>query len=151
IHTFGDLIVATSSPIDTTPASTLETLRPASAKTQVAFRFTCDLLLTASAVVWWRVLRARRRHGLKLGTSVLFGLGIMLATVGFIAAPYRIVFHNEMPRVEFGGQRCYVIGEADARTLLFCPDVAPPRNRVVASNDARIHRSDRTESIFTPR
>lgn len=55
-------------------------------------------------------------------------------------------------RVEFRGQRCYIIGEDKiaARSLLYCPESAPPRNVIVDTQDPAIHPSGAIESIFTP-
>ena len=80
-------------------------------------------------------------------------IGIALIAVAVLAlqVPYRILRHNAFPRVSFADERCYVIGERERESLLFCPDGEVPRNKVVAADDPRLERTTQVENIFTPR
>jgi hypothetical protein len=72
---------------------------------------------------------------------------LMTVLVVIWAASYRIIWHNEMPRAQFAGERCYITGETDTQVLLHCPDVPPPRNRVISSTDERLLRSQKVLTI----
>ena len=63
--------------------------------------------------------------------------------------PYRTLFQNEFERIGFGGERCYVTGEQQSNLLIYCPETAPPRNRIVSVDDPRIEREHIIENIFT--
>jgi len=76
----------------------------------------------------------------------------MLLVVTLLAAelPYRLVWKNNFERIGVAGERCYAIGETDRQLLAFCPDVQPPRNRIVARDSPGVQRSGVFESIYTP-
>jgi hypothetical protein len=74
----------------------------------------------------------------------------VLALLLIRALPYRIVYQNRFPRVDLGDERCYEIGERRGELLLHCPDVRPPRNRVVTDSDPQLNRRGVVESVFTP-
>jgi hypothetical protein len=76
---------------------------------------------------------------------MVFAVAVILNTL-----PHRLIRDNVHERVQFGGNRCYVTGSNPDQFLLFCPDLPPPRNRVVARNDSGLMRSGIRESIFTP-
>ena len=85
------------------------------------------------------------------------GGGALTALVAIIVlllllneAPYRILFKNAAPRVVFESMRCYVTGEDHERLLLYCPDSAAPRTRVVTRSDPTLRWTGIVESIFTP-
>ena len=55
----------------------------------------------------------------------------------------------EFRAAEWQGNDCYITGENSGDILLFCPDLAPPRNRVVQKPTDTVRRLDRIESIFS--
>jgi hypothetical protein len=83
--------------------------------------------------------------------SVLSGFAVLAASVLLLELPYRTIWQNEFPRVNLVSARCYVIGERATDWLLHCPELTPPRNRVVARTDPALERLGKVESIFTPR
>ncbi len=98
-----------------------------------------------------RIIRIRARQAAPQGGGAL-GVVVMLLLVTLLAAewPYRFVWKNSFERITVGDTRCYAIGESNRQLLAFCPDVRPPRNRIIASDSANLRRSGVFESIFTP-
>jgi hypothetical protein len=63
---------------------------------------------------------------------------------------FRILYRNQAPPVQFGAERCYVLGEANDELLIYCPDRQPPRNQVVSRTSSSLHLlALPPESIFT--
>ena len=61
--------------------------------------------------------------------------------------PYRLINDNdEFPVVQWGAQRCYVLGERADNSLLFCPGMSP-RNRIVPKSEP-LTPSHSGESLF---
>jgi len=67
-----------------------------------------------------------------------------------IVVPYRVAVYNGFERIDFGGARCYQVGETADRLLLHCPDLHPPRNRIVQRGDPALRHTGIVESVFTP-
>jgi len=118
--------------------------------TRMLYGLSVDALVLCAGVSWIALIRARRRSGLpRFDASAAAGTGLLaLAFLALWAVPYRITWFNEFPRVQYGGDRCYAVGQRAETLLLHCPDVAPPRNRQVRSSE--VERLDVVESIFTP-
>jgi hypothetical protein len=49
----------------------------------------------------------------------------------------------------WSGESCYVLGERQAHLLLFCPEAATPRNRIVRADDPNLKRLGIIKDIFT--
>jgi hypothetical protein len=100
----------------------------------------------------WRVVQLRRRVSVPQRTggnaaAALAAVFVLLLLMHEL--PYRIVSRNRMERVQYNGERCYIIGRSQSEWLLFCPAVAPPRNRIVTHTDPSLRRTGAVESIFT--
>jgi hypothetical protein len=144
---FRDMLEAWSNFADTMPASALAALGDGTR--QLAFRFDASLLVVVLGFLLVHVLRVRSRQRTTRGRSTLFACSAVLAAAVLLNdAPYRLIHDTTGERATVSGQRCYVIGESAARVLLFCPDLPPPRNRIVAQNDAALLRLGIRESIF---
>jgi hypothetical protein len=89
------------------------------------------------------------------GQSLHWGmwLGGALATciaVACLHLPYRLlIYRNYFEVVQWNGARCSIIGENDASYLLFCPDVDPPRNRIVERKDQGLRFVGAQERLFS--
>ena len=70
----------------------------------------------------------RRRAGDGRDAAGRDGRGGRNCRIGFI-------WKNNFERINVGQDRCYAIGEAAAELLAFCPDVPPPRTRIVGRDD----------------
>ena len=144
---FRDLLTAWSNFADTMPASDLAAL--ASGDRQLAFRFDGSLLIVLLGFLLVHVLRQRSRQKITRGRSTVFACSAVLAAAVVLNdAPYRLINDTAGERAALNGHRCYVIGESAARVLLFCPDLPPPRNRIVAMNDPALQLLGVRESIF---
>jgi hypothetical protein len=126
-------------------------LRPHHLEDAGLYRAVMTVLILFFTVSALRIVRIRSRQAVRQGGGAL-AVVMVLLTVTLLAAewPYRYVWKNSFERITVAGARCYAIGEADHRLLAFCPDVRPPRNRIVASDSADVRRSGVFESIFTP-
>ena len=152
---FNGLLLAWGTTISTGPTDggRLWPLRPDNETERILYRAALTVLLLVFSAGLVRVIQLRRRLGTRRGAGSLAALaGVVVALLLLTEVPYRIFFKSTAPRVEFRGKRCYVIGEdtRGARSLLYCPESAPPRNIIVDTNDPAIHPSGVIESIFTP-
>jgi serine/threonine-protein kinase len=109
-----------------------------------------DVLVLVMGAAWLALTRERRRSGLPAFDASAMAGGTLLALsfLAMWAVPYRVTWFNEAPRVQYEGQRCFLLGQREENMLLHCPDMAPPRNRVVRAGE--VQRLDVIESIFTP-
>jgi len=114
------------------------------------YGWSVDALVLGAGMGWFALARGRRREG-RPGFDASAIAGVTLLALTFLATwvvPYRVTWFNEFQRVEYGGDRCYVIGEQQDELLLHCPDVPTPRNRRVRRGD--VVRLAVVESIFRP-
>jgi len=78
------------------------------------------------------------------------GIAVVALSVASLDFPYRLLRHNDkFDVVNWNGTICYIIGERAEDALLFCPDLGPPRNRVVQKRSENLQRLGRSESLFT--
>src|SRR5262245_40668738 len=147
---FRDMLEAWSNFADTMPASDLVALGDVGR--QLAFRFEASLLVVVLGFLLVHVLRMRSRQNTTRGRSTVVACcAVLAAAVLLNDAPYRLIYDTTGQPATLSGHRCYVIGESVSRVLLFCPDLPPPRNRIVAQNDPALLRLGIRESIFTAR
>jgi hypothetical protein len=147
---FFDLIAAFTSVISYADASTLSPLAPDNSPHQEDYRTVLPVLIFAMTAAWVRVLRWRRRSGLQGDRLTLVaGAALAIALVFLAQVPYRLLNFNVFQRVMLAEERCYAIGEGGNELLLYCPDAAVPRNKVVPAGHARLERTAIMESIFT--
>jgi Protein kinase domain len=129
----------------------LAVLAPTNADEHYSYRSMLDLLVLGSGLSLYWLLRLNwRRSVAGIGAVAAVGALFALATLMW-DAPYRLLFQSERPRVLFENQRCYDLGKNDEETLLYCPEAADPRVRRARTGDPRLHDTDVTESIFTPK
>jgi hypothetical protein len=103
-----------------------------------------------SVIAWWHVARtvARTRRSLSLWI-LAGGLVIAFLSLVFLDFPYRLIYHADFDRARWNGADCYIIGERRDDLLLFCPELQPPRNRIVKNTAGNVERVGVRESIFT--
>ena len=146
---FSPLVDAFTSFVDVAPARVLEALGPDYLGMRLAFRFVLSVIVFVSIVAWASVWRARPGEVVQ-GSRVPLAVGVALtvAALAILTAPYRLFNHNQFERVDFAGQRCYDLGQRGSQVLLHCPDLEPPRNRIVAADDPQLRRTAVFESLF---
>jgi serine/threonine protein kinase len=147
---FNLLIQAWGRSISVAPDQLLWRLGPANEDEKVLYRAALTLLFLAFGAGLIRVIRLRVAQRVREGGAVFVALVIVVVSLLLLnEAPYRILWKNDAPRIDYKGAPCYVIGEDAARWLLFCPGKAAPRNRVVSRADSGIQQSGEIENIFT--
>ena len=147
---YRDVVEAWTAFSDRAPASVLAVLSDKARQND--FRFYMSLVVVSMGLSLVRVGVLDSRRGVENDRrSLLACLAVFALAVVINDAPYRLIQDREAERVTFEDQRCYIIGHSGERLLLFCPDVRPPRNRVVPQNDPRMLRLGYRESLFSPR
>ncbi len=96
-----------------------------------------------------RLRRLRGQFSVRPAGPAFALVAVMIVlTIVMSEIPYRLVWRNQSERVEYAGQRCYVIGTSRDQSLVFCPDRVPPRNRIISDRDPALHRLGIVENIF---
>jgi len=147
---FNALMRAWGSNISTAPAEVILRLGPGNEGEKVLYRAVLTVLLLLFAGGLGHAIRLRLRRPASRWGSFAACVAIVVSILLLNEVPYRILWHNQAPRVSYNGMRCYVIGGSNADRLLFCPDASPPRNRIVRDTDPSIVETGVTESIFSP-
>jgi tRNA A-37 threonylcarbamoyl transferase component Bud32 len=128
----------------------LELLSPQYVTYHNYYRGIFSLVTILSVAAWLPVVKLVRK-----GQSLHWGmwLGGALATciaVACLHLPYRLlIYRNYFDIVRWNEMRCSVIGENATNYLLFCPDVAPPRNRVVDRRDPALRFVGAQDRLFS--
>jgi len=137
--------------INDAPAKRLATLQPSNEFRVDLYGYLIDLFLLLYVVAAIRVVTWARRMNspiarpTKLAAAVVPILAIILWQV-----PFRLMYQSAFERVDLAGERCYRLGTREDQVLLHCPDVAPPRNRIVPSSDPTLRDRGVVESVFMP-
>ena len=153
IWRFSNVILAfTTFSISDAPAERLMTLRLDENRVDPSnYRRALDVLALCLGAALFRIRRltaARQRAA--WSAAALPVAGLLVLTVLLIEVPFRLVWRADAQKISFGDQRCYILGEHDAEALIYCPDKAPPRNRVVTLDDPAVRRLGIVENIFSP-
>jgi hypothetical protein len=136
--------------ISTLPIERMIPLRPGHRDDTTNYRFVMTILILMFGFAAYRVAQIRARHPLRRGVGALLLVAMPLtAAVVMGVLPYRIMFRSDFERVDYAGERCYLLGESAGESLIHCPDRSPPRNRRVPRNDPAVRRAGITENIFT--
>jgi hypothetical protein len=107
-------------------------------------------LILAFGFGTYRVAQIRARHPSRRGAGALMLAALpLITTVTMGVIWHRIMFDANFERVNYDGERCYMLGDTSSEALLYCPDRNPPRNQRVSLSDPGIRRSGVTESVFT--
>jgi serine/threonine-protein kinase len=143
------LVAALPHFISTMTDEDLRAFSPANKAQHFAYRSSFDWLVLGTGWAFWRIRRMRREPGARPDAAPTVALGLTLVIAATLwAAPYRLWFQAERPRIELNGQRCYDLGRRNAQVLAYCPGAAQPRVRRVPANDPGLHDTGITESVF---
>ena len=147
---FAPLLSAMLSYISTAPAESLALLSPAFVAYQNQYRYVFSAIAIGSVIAWWQVARTVTRTGRSLSWGILAGgIAIALLSLVFLDFPYRLIYHADFDRARWNGADCYIIGDRGDDLLVFCPELQPPRNRIVTNGAGSVERVGVRESIFT--
>jgi len=136
--------------ISTMPLERILPLQAGHRKDTTSYRVVMAALILSFGFCTYRVARIRARHpnGRGAGPLLLAAIPLIL----FIAMgvlPFRLMFENTFDRVDYAGERCYLLGQSASESLIHCPDSSPPRNRKIARDDPAAQRPGISESIFS--
>jgi hypothetical protein len=135
------------------PAARLAALQPANEPRYDVYQRLLELVLLAYGLVTYNVYSHTRKAGGRippLTTAYVIAVPA-IAVLLMRAMPYRIVYANELKRIDYGSARCYEVGAKSAVLRLFCPDEKPPRVRDYMQGDPRLHDRNISERVFIPR
>jgi len=111
--------------------------------------FSAAIVLFTVAIA--RIVRLRARSAVPSSPAGLMAVCAMLLLVILMCqAPFRIVWHNELPLLNVAGERCFALGQSGDDLLIHCPDRTPPRNRVVKRTNPAIRNTGVFQNIFAP-
>jgi serine/threonine protein kinase len=138
------------SKVSTATVEHFEVLAPASVAYHNQYRWVFSGVVIVSVAVWYPVVRLLRRgQSLHRGMFVSGGVVTCIA-LALLHFPYRQLYHNKsFEAVLLNDARCYTIGERGDDLLMFCPRLAPPRNRIVKKGDSALIYLGIRESIFS--
>jgi len=117
-----------------------------------AYRWMLDWVLAGTGWALYRLWKIRRVRPLDVDVMPIAALAATLVlTMVIWAAPYRLFFQSERPRIEVGAYRCYDLGRHETERLIYCPESPQPKVRRVAVNTPGMRDTGITESIFAPK
>jgi len=146
---YADIIVAAATPIAEVERESVVWLSPDNINAHMAFGRFLDALMLVLGYGSYRLSRLATKRGTSAARPLAGVLVVLLATVLLWVFPYRILWHNQFDKIDFEGERAYIIGQRGDELLIHCPDAPPPRNRIVSANDAGLVRLQIRESVFT--
>jgi len=148
---FGDCFAPVTLYITSASVDALAALRPENEGRFDQYGRTLDMFVLVYGLVIIKAFKAAYAGGHVVGRATRVMAWILPAlALMFWAMPYRLVYHNAFTRVDLAGTRCYEIGKSGAALLLHCPDIQPPRNRIVQERDPDLMPRGVIESVFTP-
>jgi hypothetical protein len=146
---FRPLLVALVTKSSLASPEQLTLLSPSFEFSHNSYRQTLCFLSLATLGGWYVVMKVASRRRQRIhGGMLAAGMAVLVLILAFLYFPYRLLLKNEFEAVTWNGTECYLLGERSEDALLFCPDLAPPRSRVVRKS-GNLQRLGRVESIFT--
>jgi hypothetical protein len=147
---FWPLFAALFSKVSTAPLERHAVLSSAFEAYQNQYWLMFSALLNLSVIGWYAVYRVAAAGRQALNRGLLAGgAAVMVLALASLDLPYRLLVDNKFEAVLWNDAGCYMIGERPDAALLFCPDLPPPRNRVVPRNSGTLQRLGRLENVFT--
>jgi len=137
--------------VNDAPTERLLALQPANEYRVDLYGRLLDLVLLLFAVIAYRSLSwAKRINATVSRAARVSALMIPVIVLVLWQLPYRLMYHSTFERVDLAEARCYELGSNATNVLLHCPDIKPPRNRIVPVGDVSLHRRGVFESVFLP-
>jgi hypothetical protein len=146
---YWDLIRAWSTYVDLMTPEQMRLLAPNNDRHQSLYRIVLEVLVLVSGLSLFKIWQLRPQRDARAVGAIAVAVMVPVLCVVLNELPYRILFQNEFERIDLQGSRCYIVGEHDEDWLVFCPDHASPRNRIIRRTDPGIHKVGTIESIFT--
>jgi predicted Ser/Thr protein kinase len=147
---FGVLKAVMIRNIGTVPLEWIIPLQPGHREDITNYRVVMTALILVFGFGTYRVAQIRARHPSRRGAgAILLAALPLVTTVTMGMLWHRVMFNANFERVDYAGERCYLLGDSPDQALLHCPDRNPPRNQVVSLPNPDVRRSGVTESVFT--
>jgi len=144
-------LIASPFHVSDAPNERLATFQPANEYRVDVYGRLIDLFLLVYGVIALRILSAARKRSLHIATATrLAAVTVPVLALILWQVPYRLMYQSAFQRVDLEDLRCYRLGEDTSQVLLYCPDLAPPRSRLVRSTDPRLRDRGVFENIFMP-
>jgi len=137
--------------VNDAPPERLLALQPAHEPSVDAYGRWLDLVLLSFGIAAVRSMAWARRINAPISRATkLLAASVPVLVLVLWQLPYRLMYHSDFPRVDVGNVRCYELGRSGSDLLLHCPDISPPRNRILSENDPALRRRGVAESMFLP-
>ena len=132
------------------PADRLALLSPAFVGYHNQYRWVFSFVVMVSVAAWVPVAKLLRQGQSLHWGMIAGGVAVTAAALVFLHFPFRLLYFNKgFEAVKWNDASCYVIGERAADRLLFCPEIAVPRSRIVNKSDQTVVPLGVVGSIFT--
>jgi hypothetical protein len=141
------LLTAVTFPADVGPGL-LALLAPESTA-PLNYRSLLTLTMATAGAAWFGLLAQPAVRPLIHRATIVAGAAALALALLMLVVPYRLLYHNEMPRTAFNGQRCYEVGARGAQVLLYCPDAPAPRVKITDRGMLTASGTIVLESIFS--
>jgi serine/threonine protein kinase len=147
---FSPLLLALITHVSTGATETLALLAPSAVGDHNRYRQVLSVVVMFTVVVWSPVVRLVRKGQTLHWGFVVGGIVATCVAVALLHFPYRMLYFNKsFEAVTWNTNYCYAIGERGNDVLLFCPELSPPRNRVVKKGDSGLTWLGVRESLFS--
>jgi hypothetical protein len=138
--------------ISTKPAEKLQYFSPYFQGYHENYRICFTWVTIACFAVWRPVLKTAKRKGEPVNRGLLSGgAAVAVLSLLFLDFPYRLLSHSQsaFEAATWRGANCYILGSRGDDYLVFCPELSPPRNRVVKRNAPDLEHIGAVEKVFT--
>jgi hypothetical protein len=147
---FSPLLLAFITFVSTGATETLALLSPAHVGDHNRYRQVLSVVVILTVVVWYPVLKAVRKGQTLHWGFIAGGIVATCVSIALLNFPYRMLYFNKsFEAVTWKNNHCYATGERGDDVLLFCPELSPPRNRIVKRGEKDLNWLGVKESIFS--
>lgn len=148
----GSLGDASLGGISSAPREALAFLSPEFRATHSMYRKSFTAVVITGVALWYApIFLSLRRHEPIPRATLIGGAAVLALSLLILDFPYRLIVGSKrnFERVTWQQNDCYLLGERPPQSLIYCPDLPVPRNRIVPSNDPDLKRLGTMQDIFT--
>jgi hypothetical protein len=138
--------------ISTAPGENLSILSPQFRDYHYMYRKVFTGVTVACLALWYPAIWLAARKRESMNRLVLAGgVAVLVLSLMLLNFPYRLLVghYRDFEAATWSGDSCFILGERQAHLLLFCPEAATPRNRIVRNDDPNLQRIGVFQDIFT--
>jgi hypothetical protein len=146
---FSWMMSAFNARVSTSPPELLAAFAPDREPDHNLFRMVFSLIVWGLSILWYAMVKFAGRLAQRVSRNVLAGgVAVIVLALTTNVLSYQLFRYNEFEVTSWNGQRCYLLGERADDFLISCPELPPPRNRIL-KRDAGVERRGVLENIFT--